>query len=618
MDDFTYEQVIQALRNADAAGDVEAARSLAEIANRMAQEQPQQQANGAMATVFGDRPPLEATRRQLGLAARAGLTGAAGIPSIIGDPLNQLLNMIAGREVFPPVSQSVQQLMTRAGLPQPETAQERVVQDVSSALSGVGTTAKLAQTLAPRAAAPLSENLGLQAAGALGGAGAASLGREEGAGALGQLGLGVLGGMVAPGAAGTTAQALTRATTGSVRPFTEAGRQVITGQVLRELSADPEAAMRAAQRYQPSIPGYRPTTAQATRDVGLISAETPIRSMETSGRFLAQTSEANQARMAILDRLAKDETALSQAIAKRNEVTTPLREQAFARATVDPDTFQSAVTLTANKTIDDILASPAGARGTVAKAMQFAKDQLARGTDPQRLYEVRKDLRDAAQGLLDREGAAFSLAKKQLEQVIRSVDDVLEATAPGYKEYLSKYAASSRGIESLEAAQTVRAKVLSTTPDPSRVGDFLISQPAFTRAIRAIKDDPRTPLSRTQVAVLERVGRDLDEGVLQRGAKVPDSGTFKNLSTANIIGGIIGRQIVGEGNPALQKLAAPLNWLYNGTDDKIRELLVDAMLDPKLAADLMKKASIMRVEPLSKALQKKALNMGYGSIFGLE
>lgn len=219
---------------------------------------------------------------------------------------------------------------------------------------------------------------------------------------------------------------------------------------------------------------------------------------------------------------------------------------------------------------------------------------------------------------MDREGAAFSLASKQLNQVIRSVDDVLEATAPGYKEYLSKYAASSRGIESLEAAQTLRSKVLSTTPDPSRVGDFLISQPAFTRAIRAIKDDPRTPLSKTQVALLERVGRDLDEGVLQRGAKVPGSDTFKNLSTANIVGGVIGRQIVGEGNPALQKLAAPLNWLYNGTDDKIRELLVEAMLDPKLAADLMKKASVMRVEPLSKALQKKALNMGYGSIFGLE
>ena len=614
MDEFTYEEVIQALRNADAAGDVEAARRLAQIANSMTQEQP----SSAMTTVFGDRPPAQEIPRQLGLTARAGLTGAAGIPSIIGDPLNQLLNMIAGREVFPPVSQSVQQMMSRAGLPQPETAQERVVQDVASALSGVGTTARLAQTLAPRAAAPLSENLGLQAAGALGGAGAAGLGREEGAGALGQLGLGVLGGMVAPGAAGTTAQALTRATTSSVRPFTEAGRQVITGQVLRELASDPEAAMRAAQQYRPSVPGYRPTTAQATRDVGLIAAETPIRGMETGGRFLAQTSEANQARMTILDRLAKDETALSQAIAKREQVTAPLRERAFAQSTVDPDTFQSAIALNVDNTVKEILRSPAGKRGTVDKTMRWAQEQVKRANTPAELYEVRKDLRDAAQGLLDKEGAAFSLAKKQLEQVIRSVDDVIEAGAPGYKDYLSKYAASSRGIESLEAAQAVRAKVLSTTPDPSRVGDFLISQPAFTRAIRAIKDDPRTPLSKTQVAVLERVGRDLDEGVLQRGAKVPGSDTFKNLSTANIIGGVVGKQIVGEGNPALQKLAAPLNWLYNGTDDKIRELLVEAMLDPKLAADLMKKASVMRVEPLSKALQKKALNMGYGSIFGLE
>ena len=118
--------------------------------------------------------------------------------------------------------------------------------------------------------------------------------------------------------------------------------------------------------------------------------------------------------------------------------------------------------------------------------------------------------------------------------------------------------------------------------------------------------------------MLEKVGKDLDEGVLQRAAKLPGSDTFKNLSTANIIGGIIGRQITKEGSAALQQISTPLNWLYKGTDEKIRELLVEAMLDPKLAADLMKKASVMRVEPISRELQKKAINMGYGSIFGLE
>jgi hypothetical protein len=569
-------------------------------------------------------PQMESTTggdvmRQLGLTARAGVTGVTAIPAIAGDALNQLIRMITGANV-PPVSQSIQGLMTRAGVPEPQTKQERVVQDISSALAGVGGTAALARGLAPspQAAAPLTERLGLQATGAIGGTTAASLGREEGVGPLGQLGLAALGGTIAPGGLGVTAQTGGRTAVQAVKPFTETGREVIAGQVLRELSADPRAAIRAAEGYRPAVPGYQPTTAQATRDVGLISAETPLRAMETQGRFLAQTSEANQARMSILDRMAKDEAALAAAIKKRDDVTAPLREQAFAKATVEPETFQSAIALNVNQTIDNILASPAGKRGTVDKTMQWAKNQISRATTPQELYEVRKDLRDAAQGLLDKEGAAYSLAKGQLEQVIRSVDEVIDSAAPGYRDYLTKYSRSSKGIESLEAAQNVRTKVLSTTPDPGRVGDYLISQPAFTRAIRAIKADPQTKLSKTQIATLERVGKDLDEGVLQRAAKVPGSDTFKNLSTANIVGGIIGRQITGEGSAALQKISSPLNWLYNGTDEKIRELLVEAMLDPKLAADLMKKASVMRVEPLSRELQKKAINMGYGSIFGLE
>ena len=561
----------------------------------------------------------EEVRRQVGLTARGGLTGLTSPLSIIGDPLNALINMIAGTNLQP-VSQASQQLMTQAGLPQAETSRERVVQDITSALGGVAGTAGLARALAPRqAAAPLTERLGLQATGAAGGATAASVGREEGVGPLGQIGLAAMGGMMAPTATSTLAGATARGTREVVRPFTEAGREKITGEVLRSLAANPEQAMQRAATYQPPLPGYRPTTAQATRDVGLISAEVPIRGLDTTGRFATQAAEANRVRNAILDRMAKDQDTLAAAVRKRDEVTTPLRENAFAQSTVDPDTFRSAITLTVNKTIDDILASPAGKRGTVENAMKFAQSRISKASTPEELYEVRKDLRDAAQGLLDREGAAYSLAKGQLEQVMRSVDETIEAAAPGYRDYLQKYATSSRGIERLEAAQTFRGKVLSTTPDPSNIGDFLISQPAFTRAIRAVLDDPQMKgLSKTQVGALQRVSKDLDEGVLARATKVPGSDTFKNMSTANVIGGIIGKQIFGEVPSALQKVAAPMNWLYNGTDDKIRELLVEAMLDPKLASRLMAKASETTMEPLSRELQRKAINMGYGSIFGLE
>jgi hypothetical protein len=562
------------------------------------------------------RPPVMPTMgtgnasdllRQLGLTARAGITGVASLPLLAAEP-------IAAMTGQPNQAQTLQRLLTQLGLSEPRTGQERIVQDITSAGSAVAGPAAIASRMAPAVQRFLSENLGVQAAAATGGALASGAAREGDAGPMMQL-IGSLGGAMAGGGAAGLGPSAARAARETVRPFTQAGREAITGNVLRSLATDANQAIESAATFRPAVSGYQPTTAQATRDMGLIAAETPIRALDVTGRFGTQIGEANQARMAILDRLAKDKDALDRAVQKRTEVTQPLREQAFAQSTVAPETFQSAVTLNVTKTIDDILASDAGARGTVKKTMNWAKEQLAEGTTPQRLYEVRKDLRDAAQGLLDKDGSQYSLAKGQLEQVIKAVDDTIEGAAPGYQDYLKKFATSSRGIERLQAAQDFRGKVLSTTPDPSRVGDFLISQPSFTRAIRAAEKD--TKLSKPQMTALSKVAQDLDSGVLARAVKVPGSDTFKNISTANIIGGIIGKQMFGEVSPAMQKVSAPLNWLYNGTDDAIRELLVDSMLDPKLASRLMTKASMVTVEPLSKELQRKAISMGYGATFGL-
>ena len=545
--------------------------------------------------------------RQLGLTARAGITGVASLPLLAAEPIAAMTGM-------PNQAQTLQKLLTQLGLPEPRTGQERVVQDITSAGSAVAGPAAIAKRTAPAIQKFLTENIGTQAASATGGALASGAARESDASPMVQM-IGSLGGSMAGGSSTALGPTAVKATKEIVRPFTQAGREAITGNVLRSLATDAEQAIESGAKYVPAIPGYRPTTAQATRDIGLISAETPIRALDASGKFGTQIAEANQARMAILNRLAKDKDAVDFAIKKRDEVSDPLREQAFAKSTVSPDTFQSAVALNVNKTIDDILASDVGARGTVEKTMNWAKEQLVKGTTPRRLYEVRKDLRSAAQGLMDKEGSQYSLAKSELEQVIKSVDDTIEAAAPGYQDYLTKYATSSRGIERLEAAQEFRGKVLSTTPDPSRVNDYLIAQPKFTNAIRAAEKD--TKLSKTQLAVLKKVSTDLDSGVLARSVKVPGSDTFKNISTANIIGGIIGKQMFGEVPPAVQKISAPLNWLYNGTDDAIRELLVDAMLDPKLASKLMTKASMVTVEPLSKELQRKAISLGYGATFGL-
>lgn len=566
--------------------------------------------------------------RQLGLTARAGVTGALGLPTLASDALVSLINMIGGQNI-PMPSQAQQQLLTRAGLPEPATPQERTVQDVTSAMAGVlggyGLGAAMPPTMAAREVLMSSPSFQLGSGAAA--AGASALAREEGAGPLEQLGLGMLAGTVAPSAGAATAVTAQRAAAGAreaVRPFTEAGREVIVGNILRQLARDPESAAARMEQYVPGVPGYTPTAPQAARDVGLAGAIPAIRAMDETGRFTTQQMQANQARINILDRLAKDKDALAAAIAKRDEITDPLREAAFAQSTVTPETFSSAIALNVNKTIDDILASPVGKRSTVQSVVNDARRDIERASTPAELYEIRKDLRAAAQGLINKSGAggpdasAYKASKTQLEQIIKSVDDTIEAAAPGYTEYLKKYAAASRGIERLEAAQDLRAKVKSTTPmmldDPSRAPEYMLSQPAFVRAVRGIEKE--TKLSSSQVAVVKRVAKDLDEATF-RVTQEPGSNTFKNFSIANIIGGVVGKQMFGEVPASMQKGVTSLNWLYGGPDEAIRAVLVDAMLDPKVAARMMRKATTAELVPISKELQQRALKLGYGQVFGL-
>jgi hypothetical protein len=613
------------------------------------QQTPLQRAGTAVDTALGLQPSsptalLESARRpamqvstsdmdigrQIGLTGRAAITGALGLPTLASDALVSLINMIGGRNI-PMPSQAQQALMTQAGLPEPKTAQERTAQDIASAMGGViggyGLGAALPASMQASRELLMQSPI-FQATSGGAAALASGLAREEGAGPLEQLGYGMLAGTVAPSAgaaAATGAQAAGRAAREAVRPFTEAGREVIVGNVLRQLARDPEMAAARMEQYTPSVPGYTPTAPQASRDVGLAGAVPAVRAMDETGRFTTQQMQANQARVNVLDRLAKDKETLAAAIAKRDEVTAPLREAAFAQSTVTPETFGSAIALNVNKTIDDILASPAGKRSTVQSVVTDARDDIARASTPAELYEIRKDLRAAAQGLLDKSdrggpnASAYKAAKSQLEQIIRSVDETIESAAPGYQDYLRKYAASSRGIERLEAAQEFRSKVQSTIPmmldDPSRASEYMLSQPAFVRAIRGIEKD--TDLSPSQVAVLKRVANDLDQATF-RVTQEPGSNTFKNFSIANIMGGIVGKQMFGEVPASMQKGVASLNWLYGGSDDQIRAVIVDAMLDPKLAARMMRKATTAELVPVSEQLKRRALKLGYGQAFGLE
>lgn len=579
--------------------------------------------------------------RQLGLTGRAAIQGVLAVPGMVAQaPITVADVAISGLrkatganiptlgELGVRPGESGRNIATLLGLPEPETRQERFVGQIAEAGTGVGATALPARFVARTATSPVTRNVAellasspqAQVIAGGGSAAASELAREKGAGPGGQFMAAMAGGMLSPGAA-ATGQAAGRTAPAVVRPLTQEGREVIAGQVLRKLSTSPDRAIEALEQGGASVAGVRPMTAGVSRDYGLMSAETPIRALDERGLFAQQIAENTLARQRELARMSTPEK-IAAAEAKRDAITDPMRDQAFAASNITPRQLDAIVGLTINKQIDNILASDAGARSTVENAMNWAARQIERGTTPARLYEVRKDLRDASLGKLDKEGAAYSLARRELESVIKSVDDALEVAAPGYKDYIQTYAKMSTPINQMEKIAELRARASVGIPDPL-TAERALSPVQFGKLADQLIADPKARLSKTQALLLRNIAKDLEQGAtsMLNAVRVPGSDTFKNISVANIMGSVIGRAMYGDptgkSGALIQKVMAPMNWLYNGSDDAIRELLVEAMRDPKLAAGLMKKAGTTTVEPIADELRKKAVSIGLAPAFGL-
>jgi hypothetical protein len=144
-------------------------------------------------TMLGQTTPQQApapqsrnsVARQVGLTARYGLEGLGQVADIVGTPLNMLVNRATGSRLGTP-SQSMSNIATMLGLPQPETALERGVGNVARAVAGVPATGGLGGVLQQSGRAStqavgrgLAAQPVAQMAGATAGTGAAEVARGQ-------------------------------------------------------------------------------------------------------------------------------------------------------------------------------------------------------------------------------------------------------------------------------------------------------------------------------------------------------------------------------------------------------------------------------------------------------
>lgn len=616
MADPTIDDLYKSLAAADAAGDTQSAQALADYIRTLGSVKSQPQTQSMMGELG----------RQIGLSTRPmaqAVMSAGGMLPLVVDPAVNFFNLAAGTNL-PTMTQAVPKTLTAMGFPEPVTPTERVVQDVATAGYGVGSAANLARQALPTVTSlsaqeflkMLATNPRAQAGAATASSAAAGSLREGGAPPSMQLGGAMLAGMVAPG--GPSLPSTQRALAGAssvVQPFTQAGREVIVGNVLRKLSTDPDLAASRLAQSQPLVPGVFPTTAATAFDPGLASAETAIRALDQSGSFATRLSANQQALLDAYRRISGKPGSVAAAEAKRTEVTRPMREQAFAGVTVDPATFQTGISLVVNKAIDNVMASPVGVRMDVENAMKWATDRIAKAKTPMQLYEVRKDLASAAGGKYNQENPSLRLAGGQLKDVIKAVDDVIDASAPGFKSYINKYSKMSGPIDQMKMLQDIERRV--TTGQPNLMtNEPVLAAGSLRRQLASKADELDLKLSIPAQKRLDNIIDEINRGMAATapGVRAPGSDTFKNMSMGNLIGRVFSESMAT--NTTLRTMTRPLDFLYKLPDDQIQQLLVQAMLDPKLASVMMSKANIMKVEPLAKSLRQKAEKLGYGSTIG--
>mgnify|MGYP000108955769 FL=1 len=182
------------------------------------------------------------TIRQLGLGTRAGVEGVASLFGIVYDPLKEIVNLgskIAGGEGdIPSYRAQISQMLDDLGLPEPETAAERVSSAITSGMSAGGGSVAIAKKLAQvltglgqkvsqvMATAPAAQVIGSGT-----GAGSGQTAAELGYNPVVQIGATLAGGILGGRAANVKTTPIPETVKSTVRAADDAGVPVLTSDV---------------------------------------------------------------------------------------------------------------------------------------------------------------------------------------------------------------------------------------------------------------------------------------------------------------------------------------------------------------------------------------------------
>lgn len=354
-----------------------------------------------------------------------------------------------------------------------------------------------------------------------------------------------------------------------VQPFTSAGQDAISGQIIQKFAQDGPTALNAAEL----VPGSAPTLAEATANAGIARLQSVTRDLAPN-RFVAREKANSNARSIALGEIAGDQSKLDFFKQDRATVAQNLYNEA-AKADAS-----AAMTPKVQKQIDSLMQRPSIQQAT-AKARQFAAERGEKPSDAgslRGLHDTKTALDDMiSKAVRDGEGGHAQALQATKESLL----DVIETLSPAYKEARETYAAMSQPVNQMETLQGLNLKDAKGNITLQKVQSAIDivnkrRNKAGTDAAKSLTNDQLNTLGTIRDDLLRQSNLGL--------GKSAGSNTLQNIATDNIISTILPGRL---GELAKDKLGGTLGQVgrlaYSGPNEAIKARLVDKMLNPKLA-----------------------------------
>lgn len=509
----TIDQLGEALKRADAAGNTDDARRLAQAYAAQRDSETAQTPSLPTMTVRPSAQDMQDAQprtmlQDLGRAAvmtgRNVVHGAMALPAMLNDAtlvpaINAISKAVGSDYREAPSSQQLDSYMNAVGIPnpQPENGVERVVsgidRGIGGLLSGVGIGGSLSGTTnaaAQGVGRALTGNLGAQTAATVAGTGGSEVAREAGASPLAQIGFGLAGGM-APAGIG-------------------AGRQALAAGTGRLLSSpSPEAIALGRQAMDAGIPlkASQVSPSKAAKLVDSVTGQVPF-----SGAQAFQQQQQSAFNRAVARTIGEDADA----------ITPEVFSAAKARIGASYDDLASRINPQITNKVRTRLAN------ILKNAQQFGSDDSARAVSS----AIERVKAQAAGGVLP--GRSYKSLDSELGNVIKNGGEKGMYVGQVQKTLRDAFTASATPADKAQMALANRQYANLKTIEPLVAGDAVEGNISPAKLLGRVNANRA---GKTSMATGNRGELGLLANAGQRFLKsqIPDSGTAQRTAVVNAL-----------------------------------------------------------------------------------